>query len=60
MTQRDQYIKPSLLRLEYSTDTDVVSFGSCKSQQNTDSRGSGTPGSGLSCETSSCSSASAS
>jgi hypothetical protein len=28
---RSRYIKPSVLQLEYSTDEDVVSLGTCKS-----------------------------
>jgi hypothetical protein len=58
--QRQQYIKPSVLRLDYSTDAAVVSFGSCKSDRNSDTRGDPQNPQGTSCDTSVCSSFSAS
>jgi hypothetical protein len=30
MQSRDPYIKPSLLRLDFTTDVEVVSFSGCK------------------------------
>lgn len=57
MTQREQYIKPSVLRLDYSADADVVSFAACKSFSNHDARGVGDPAAGSSCAVSTCQSA---
>jgi hypothetical protein len=39
--EKKEYIKPSVLQLDFSTDEEVVSFSSCKT--NTDSTGSGLP-----------------
>lgn len=55
MKEREQYIKPSVLRLDYSVDTDVVSFSSCKSAFNNNGRITA-PNSTLSCQSTSCSS----
>jgi hypothetical protein len=55
--KRSQYIKPSVLQLDFTTDEDVVSLSSCKSttssQQQTFPRGPGAD-----CNTSGCNSVS--
>jgi hypothetical protein len=57
--KRSQYIKPSVLQLDYTTDEEVVSLSSCKSttssQQQTFPQTNGS-----SCFTSTCSSITAS
>ena len=57
--KRSQYIKPSVLQLEFNTDEEVVSLSSCKS--NTSSQQQSFPQTvGSSCSTSTCSSVTAS
>ncbi|HKW12537.1 MAG TPA: hypothetical protein VJO33_19270 [Gemmatimonadaceae bacterium] len=57
--KRSQYIKPSVLQLDFTTDEEVVSLSSCKS--NTSSQQQTIPQTnGSSCFTSTCSSISAS
>lgn len=55
MKSRDQYIKPTLIRLDFTTDVAVVSFSGCKTS------GSSSGGRGLEseggCEQPTCSSA---
>lgn len=38
MKKRELYIKPSVLRLDYTVDADVVSFSGCKTTGNTDTK----------------------
>ena len=53
--KRSQYIKPSVLQLDFTTDEEVVSLSSCKSS--TSSQQQTFPQTvGSSCSTSSCSS----
>jgi hypothetical protein len=57
--KRSQYIKPSVLQLEFNTDEEVVSLSSCKS--NTSSQQQTLPQTeGSSCQTSTCNSVTAS
>ena len=57
--KRSDYIKPSVLQLEFSTDEEVVSLSSCKSTTSSQQQTFPHPG-GSSCFTSACSSISAS
>ena len=43
MFQRELYIKPSVLQLDYEVDREIVSFQVCKSISNQDARGSSGP-----------------
>ena len=55
MKQKDQYIKPTLIRLDFTTDVAVVSFAGCKtSGSSSGGRGIVTEGG---CEQPDCSSA---
>ncbi|MFL5576506.1 MAG: hypothetical protein ACJ79S_11115 [Gemmatimonadaceae bacterium] len=56
MHQRQEYIKPSVLRLEVNVDHDVVAFASCKSALNSDLKANPQTGGPASCATSVCSS----
>jgi len=57
--ERRQYIKPSVLQLDFTTDEEVVSLSSCKST--TSSQQQTVPNRvGSSCQTSACSSISVS
>ena len=55
--ERTPYIKPSVLQLEFSTDEEVVSLSSCKSNTNINGQTLGGTGS---CASSVCTSVSAS
>lgn len=52
---RQRYIKPSVLQLDYSTDEEVVSMSSCKSNTSSNAQTLG-GNQGESCSTSACSS----
>lgn len=53
--KRSQYIKPSVLQLEFNTDEEVVSLSSCKSSTSSQTQ-SFPQTDGSSCASSSCSS----
>jgi hypothetical protein len=53
--KRTDYIKPSVLQLDFTTDEEVVSLSSCKSTTSSQQQSFPHPG-GSSCFTSSCSS----
>jgi len=55
--KRSQYIKPSVLQLDFSTDEEVVSLTSCKSSASSAGQTFGGGGEG-SCASSGCSSVS--
>jgi hypothetical protein len=57
--KRSQYIKPSVLQLDFATDEEVVSLSSCKSTTSSQQQ-SFPQTTGSSCFTSTCSSISAS
>jgi hypothetical protein len=57
--KRSQYIKPSVLQLDFTTDEEVVSLSSCKSTTSSQQQ-SFPQTTGSSCSTSTCSSITAS
>ena len=57
--KRSQYIKPSVLQLDFTTDEEVVSLSSCKSTTSSQQQTVPTRV-GSSCQTSACSSISVS
>jgi len=57
--KRSQYIKPSVLQLDFATDEEVVSLSSCKSTTSSQQQ-SFPQTNGSSCFTSTCSSVTAS
>jgi hypothetical protein len=57
--KRSQYIKPSVLQLDFSTDEEVVSLSSCKSTTSSQTQ-SFPQTDGTSCSSSTCSSVTAS
>jgi hypothetical protein len=56
--KRSQYIKPSVLQLDFSTDEEVVSLTSCKSTTSSAGQILGGGQEGVSCAQSGCSSVS--
>lgn len=53
--QRHRYIKPSVLELDYTTDLDVMSSGTCKSNVSSNAQTLGGTA-GTSCSVSACTS----